>query len=207
MLLLLSFLVLVDASCLDRTPEYNPEYVSNPNYYYFDPRTHINSYEPQSNTSYIINLVIRLRCVGVHCIGIDDGSWACNDNNDSCYTVGFVIPTFSNIKELDGCDVNVSANYIMTYKPWNIALGNAFYGERVKIYGNVIVRTAFNAIYKNCFDTIPLYYPDELCLTNDTIDITLVFFIILGILIFCIIVSYLVYKIMEERNKQTYQSL
>lgn len=160
--MLLVFIVLcinvVIADCYDRTKLYGN---TNYNYYYFDPRTYNESAELIDPRTYKNRLTVA--CIGQWCV---DGQWKCKyGDTQNCYHVEHIIPKNNNIQEIQGCDTNVVGNLIMSYGAWNQLLSDGYYGEKVEIYGDKIVKSAYKSILKACSRNT-FIYPPILCLSN-----------------------------------------
>ena len=132
MLLFLTLLIHVNIAvhCDDRTSEFNPKFITNPNYYYFDPRTYTEDKISISAPIYHTYVILKIRCGGEWCV---NGNWNCISNNSNrCYNVEHIIPKNNTIAEIRGCPVDIEGNYIMAYGAWN-AVNDYYYGEKAII--------------------------------------------------------------------------
>jgi len=210
MLLLLTCILIVGANnCDDRTLIYQSHRHDNTNNYYFVSQTHMEGTTKMNAQDYRTYIKDVLGCTGKWCV---EGQWKCNlDKNvrenistdfvrdsKNCYNVEHIIPKANNIKELEGCSLDIQGNLVMAYGAWNQALSNTYYGEKATVYGTDIVKSAYKSVYKACHNNDPEYYPNELCLINTQIGFTimavfLIIFIILGLLI-------LIYSFYVKKN-------
>lgn len=183
-LLLLTNVVLAE-NCSDRTKYYEESELNNADYYYFDPRTYsFDALDKIDRDGFRKMTKATIKCTGIWCV---DGEWKCNNGNSNCYHVEHIIPTANNIKEIANCSTDILGNLIMSYGAWNQALSNKYYGEKVKIYGEKIVHSAYQSVYRACHGQQAKYYPDTLCLPADNFMNYLPFLI--GLLIISIIIT------------------
>lgn len=189
--------VVFGADCNDRTAYYNNAKLNNKDYYYYDDRTHFSSsLEKYDRAAYRNMIKSKISCTGKWCI---NNEWKCSENND-CYHVEHIIPTANNIKEIGGCSADILGNLIMSYGSWNVALSNSYYGEKVKIYGEKIVREAYQSVYRACHGKQAEYYPDELCLPPNNISNYIPFLIGLFIALIVIMVFGIIYNKYQNNN-------
>lgn len=185
MLLLIIICVVYANDCSERTSYFRNGFFVNKNYHYYDPTTYTSSTNPMNVQDYK-NYIKEKPCTGEWCV---ENKWGCNKNdNKNCYNVEHIIPKSNNISELKGCNVDVQGNLIMSYGAWNQAMRNAYYGEKVNIYGVEIMMAAYRSVYEVCHKTIPVAYPIQLCLVQSTA----INYVIIILFIMCLSVAFLV---------------
>lgn len=180
------------AKCSARTSIFNTTLVNNINYYAYDPRTYIGAADaiiPMTSAAYRDIIRDTITCTGVWCV---DGEYKCGRDNRRCYNVEHIIPVANTIPAIAGCSVNIRGNYIMAYGQWNLIMSNRYYGEKKAIYGEDIVKSAYNSVFAACFGRIPATYPDELCLsgtaTDDYFVLIMVPFVIVSLVVVVIVI-------------------
>ena len=198
MLLILTIInVVFGAGCNDRTKYYDETKLSNKDWYYFDDRTHYSSsLEKYDRATFRTMIKSKISCTGKWCL---NGEWKCGSSTE-CYHVEHIIPTANNIKELTGCSADILGNFIMSYGSWNVALSNGYYGGKVKIYGEKIVRGAYQSIYRACHGKQAEYYPTELCLPPDNFSNYIPFLIGLLVVLVVILVFGFLYNKYQNDN-------
>ena len=198
MLLFLFFLIIkANELCDARTAICNSHGYFNINSYYFDISTYTE--ETTSMTAQIYRDYIKntIQCTGKWCV---ENQWKClPGDSKNCYNVEHIIPKANTILEINGCSTDIQGNLIMAYGEWNQQLSNIYYGEKVVIYGSTIFKSAYKSIYKACHGSNPLFYPDELCLSNNSgIFLALILLILTIIILITILLFYFRYKKDEE---------
>lgn len=193
MLFLLFLIVNADDSCDKRTSIYDSHGYLNFNSYYFDPVTYkedTTSMTVQVYKDYIKN---SYPCNGEWCV---ENKWGCAlGNSKNCYNVEHIIPKANTILEIYGCPTDIRGNLIMAYGAWNQELSNSYYGEKSLIYGSSIFRSAYRSVYRACLNKESLYYPDELCLPdNSRIYMAIISLLSISIIIFISMLLYFRYR-------------
>ena len=157
MLLLFFFhtLLAYNLNCSARTKIYENHGRNNYDGYYFITKSYNNLDVCKSlnNDNYMSYINKTCNCTGVHCV---NNSW-------TGYNVEHIIPTNNNISYIQGCNTEISGNFIMAYDKWIRALGNNFFYERLLIYNDIYLN-AYTSIYWCCkhqtpwSHQIPAYY-------------------------------------------------
>src|SRR5436190_12329585 len=122
--LLLVLINTIDANnlCDSRTSVYNEQGIFNSNNYYFDMNTYMESHMAMKVQPYKNYIKASVMCTGEWCI---DGQWICKVNNSQdCYNAEHIVPKGNNIKEINGCSLDIQGNLIMAYGKWNQKLSN-----------------------------------------------------------------------------------
>lgn len=196
-MLLLIIILSVNANpCDERTSYYISGWNVNKNYHYFDPTTYFRSNQPMTVQDYK-NKISLTPCTGEWCNYGNNGKWGCNKGDSkNCYNVEHIIPKANSLKELKGCSLDIEGNLVMSYGAWNQALKNEYYGEKTAIYGNTLMKAAYQSVYEACHKVQSLSYPDALCLNKSIVLIAVIIFIVVLSALFIII--YIIY-IKRER--------
>jgi hypothetical protein len=187
--------------CNDRTTIYQQHGDNNTNYFYFDPRTYYNGSKSLTNLQYYEWVTNNINCIGQWCV---DG-WKSN-NDHQCYYVTNLIPSTNKIRDIEGCSVAIEGNFIMAYGLWRDQLSDQYYGERSTIFGKDKILSAYEAIYRSCFNLTFDIIPESLCVTVSYIAIVIVFAITFSLLIVAT-ATYLYYKKYQVVEEPTYDMI
>jgi len=193
-----------DGLCEKRTKIYKSNENFNTNYFYFDDRTYTESIESITLETYKNKIRNTTECVGVWCT---NKGWTCNyGNSRDCYNIEHIIPKAHTILEIYGCNTDILGNLIMAYGAWNQQLSASYYGEKVDVYGSTIFKSAYRSVYKSCYNSDPIAYPDDLCLsTNQNLYIGVILLVISLILLSIAMFLFIKYK--NDLAKEFYSDI